>query len=241
MMPATATLAATQGYVSADPSSDTGGSPRMAHAYRFRVHSPMNMKTTVWAEIWRDGKIEPTPGFPVTQWIIPPRGQGFDGYVTLKLGAPEKGQINAEWDISGSIGSTHAEHLIPDPFVKTTVTDATWGPWGGTRTAALSNRLQLLAIRGSNNGVFEGTLTDESAIGRATGEIRLFARFDRLTGPETQGGTTFGESETPPGFRLNGPPRPPTPPQPAMTQPDSLVPDPQPPAIRGTAAEGIAP
>ena len=52
----------------------------------------MNMKTTVWAEIWHDGKIEPTPGFPVTQWIIPPRGQGFDGYVTFKLGAAEQGQ-----------------------------------------------------------------------------------------------------------------------------------------------------
>jgi predicted Ser/Thr protein kinase len=238
MAPAPVVVA--QGYVSADPSSDTGGSPRMAHAYRFRVHSPMNMKTTLWAEIWRDGKIEATPGFPVTQWIIPPRGQGFDGYVTLKLGAPEKGQIDAEWDISGSIGSTHAEHLIPDPFLKTTVTDGTWGPWGGTRTAALSNRLQLLAIRGSKNGVFEGTLTTESAIGRATGEIRLFARFDGLTGAETQGGTTFGESETPPGFRLTSPPRPPTPSQPAMTQPDSFVPDAQPPAIRGTAAEGIA-
>ena len=92
--------------------------------------------------------------------------------------------------------------------------------------------MQVLAIRSSANGVFAGTLTDESSIGRAAAEIRIFVRFDGLTREDMQRGTTFGESETVPSSPLSGLPyhadtascSDPSPSR-RLTQPDSFDPN----------------
>jgi len=228
-----ASVALGQGTVRADVSSDYGTSGD-THSYRFEFRSPVDMKTTVWAEIWHNGKLETNPGFAVTQWVIPPPMRAFDGVVTFKLGPPVgSGQIKAGWQISGNTGAKISEESIEDPFAGMSLRDSTWGVLTGSWSVPPGRPIQILALRGAKRQL-NGSADDETAIGQADGEIRIFARFDTLTVQNKNPRTMFGESSTTPSRGSPVLRQPLIPPQPSVPAPDAEPP----PAIRGSAAEG---
>jgi hypothetical protein len=221
-----------QGSIRAEVYSDTAASAADAHTYRFEIHSPVDCKTTVWAEIWRDGKRVRPPGFDGTLWVIPPHGVPFDGLSTFTLKPNGDAKIKAGWQISGNAGSHSSEESINDPFAGTSLRDSTWGVWTGSWSISPGRPIQILVLRGGKHRLL-GSASDEKLIGNCDAEIRLFARFDPLSGEEKQHEPSFGESALPP----NRGPSPLEPAESPSSTSGSGVADP--PAIRGTAADGI--
>ncbi|HEY2589221.1 MAG TPA: serine/threonine-protein kinase [Tepidisphaeraceae bacterium] len=230
-----AQLASGEGTVRADVQSDSGDA-RIPHTYRFNVQAPPGTKTTVWAEVWRDGQRDPAPGFGSMQRIIPPAGQWFGGVVTFKLGPPRPdGRIDAGWQISGNAGSLVTEESAADPFAGLPVRDSTWGTWTGSWSVPPGRPMQILVLRAAK-GQLVGSADDPQLVGHADAEIRMFVRFDPLTPEDQTRHGIIGEPTTPSGG--GSPAAPQTHPSPGdSTRPMSET---QPPAIRGTAAEGIA-
>jgi predicted Ser/Thr protein kinase len=207
------------------------------HTYRFNIQAPPGTKTTVWAEVWRDGKLDPTPGFPTTESIIPGAGEPFDGTIMFQLGpAMQDGQLLTGWQINGNAGAFASERPIADPFAGLPARDWAWGTWTGSWSIPPGRPMQILALRAAKERLI-GSPDDEQLIGRADGEVRLFIRFDRMTPEEQRRHSRFGEVTPPPrqGWNAYGPQAPPT--SQATTRPASE--GPPPPAIRGTAAEGL--
>jgi hypothetical protein len=118
-----------QAVVRPDIPADRGGLAD-ARTFRFKVHAPIDTKTTLWAELWIGGKLQSAPGFEATQWVVPPPRQPFDGTATFGI-EPGHGKVMAGWRISGNAGSIGSEQPVPDPFAGMTVRDSTWGGWTG--------------------------------------------------------------------------------------------------------------
>lgn len=189
------------GIVRADVQSDAGNAG-LPHTYRFHIQSPPGMKTTVWAQVWHHGKLDPAPGFGSTQRIIPPARQEFGGDVTFKLGPPmPDGRIEAGWQISGNAGSLATEESAPDPFAGMPVRDSTWGTWTGSWSVPPGRPMQILALRAGKRQLV-GSADDEQLIGHADGEIRLFVRFDPLTPEDKTRHGIIGDNALPSGNDL---------------------------------------
>ena len=233
-----ATLAMGEGVIRADVNSDTTSADG-ARKYRFDITSPADCKTVVWAEVWRNGKLEHNPGFDATQWVIPARGRGFNGHVAFTL-APEgnegfayTGKIKAGWEIDGNAGSLVSSQLIDDPFANMSVRDSTWGRWSGAWDVRPGRAAPLLVLRGAKDRL-AGPAVDDPREGAADVEIRVFARFDRLEPSEQRDRPVFGASARPP-----GPIAPETRPATQSAPPDGSAPDAEPPVGRGAAGEGL--
>ncbi|HSU67671.1 MAG TPA: hypothetical protein VLJ39_12425, partial [Tepidisphaeraceae bacterium] len=190
-----------QGGIYADPYND--GTPAESGSYRFHVRSPINCKTTLWAELWRDGKRVREPGFDSTFWVIAPAGQPFDGVVTYELAKPETSatpaapanQVKAGWRVAGTAGSYLDEKVIADPFAGLPLRDSTWGVWTGQWGVRPNTPVHLLVLRGGKHEL-PGSPSDPSLAGAANVEVRVFAQFDRLVTPSHNPRILFGQLPT---------------------------------------------
>jgi len=212
-----------QAVIRPDVAAD-GGRDGDAHRFRFEIHAPVDTKTTVWAELWKNGKLDPAPGFDVTEWIIPPPGQGFDGSATFMETPDDDGKIRAGWQINGNAGRVMSEKLIGDPFAGMTIRDSTWGMWTGPESVSPGQPLQLLILRGAKERL-SGAPDDDRLVGHADVELRLFARVNPLTPDEQGRGPMMGSSPQPPAWwRSNMPAADPFKTTPSTSPPGGLPP-----------------
>ncbi len=206
------------------------------HTFRFEIHAPLNWKTTIWAELWKDGKLQTSPGFNVTQWVFPPNGLGFDGSATFEM-EPGQGKVMMGWRIDGNAGGVVSEEPMDDPFAGMTLRDSTWGRWTDSRAVSLGRPLQLLALRGDKQQL-TGSADDERLKGRAAVEVRLFARFDKMTPDDQRRGPLMGSSPHVPAGRVERlPPADPFKTRPALPPPDGADERPALPPSGGTAPD----
>ena len=191
-----ATINMEQGFISAQGYNDSGP-PADSGAYRFQIRSPIDCKTTLWAELWRNGKLVREPGFNSAFWVIPPAGQPFDGVVTFELagGAPAA-QVKVGWKVTGSAGSYLGDRLVADPFAGLLLRDSTWGVWSGQWSSRTGEPIQLLVLRGGKHDL-PGSPQDMAQPGAADVEVRLYARFDPKVAPNHNSRILFGESAVP--------------------------------------------
>lgn len=155
---------------------------KVYRSFRYHIVGPANHRLSIWAECWRDGKLDALSPLTRGRWQLPARGKGLDGYFEYKLvdgktlGAKGAGAVRWEWDEDWQVDRVKGGDWVNDPFTGL-ATSSTWDAkkrW----TPTVGRTCTLLVLRGDKENVLSPDSTDEELARRSKACLLLRARFE---------------------------------------------------------------